>query len=158
MKILPLIISSAVILMSCDKKETKAGADKTTPSEIATSAETAPETAGTAPATAVASNPTQPQTAKSGAKPALNPAHGEPFHRCDISVGAPIDSAPQQNAAPQQMPQQSASNNNFNTSPIAPSVAAPVSAPQATGPKPALNPAHGEPHHRCDLQVGAPLT
>lgn len=100
-------------------------------------------------------------TSTPGNKPALNPAHGEPYHRCDIAVGAPIDSpAPAQNAAPQVVPQQAPVNNNsFNTNPISPSAApAPsVSSTSASGPKPALNPAHGEPHHRCDLQVGAPL-
>ena len=91
-------------------------------------------------------------------KPALNPEHGLPYHRCEIPVGAPIDSAPTQNAAPQVVPQQTAVNNSFNTNPISPSLA-PSSAPvQATGPKPANNPAHGQPHHRCDLEVGAPLT
>jgi len=25
---------------------------------------------------------------------ALNPAHGQPGHRCDIAVGAPLNSAP----------------------------------------------------------------
>ena len=59
------------------------------------------------PAAAIAT--TAVATNTSGKKPALNPAHGEPFHRCDISVGAPIDSAPQQNAAPQLMPPQNLS-------------------------------------------------
>jgi len=107
----------------------------------------------TTPETAVAT------TSDSGQKPALNPAHGEPYHRCDIQVGAPIDSpAPAQNTAPQVV-QQQAPANSFNTNPISPSAAPapPVSSTAAAGPKPALNPAHGEPHHRCDLQVGAPL-
>jgi len=80
-------------------------------------------------------------------KPALNPAHGQPYHRCEIAVGAPIDSAPAQQNAPQTQ---------------TPSILSPTVAPapqvQSLGPKPALNPAHGEPHHRCELAVGAPLT
>ncbi len=158
MKLLTLIFASAIALNSCEDKKTT---EKTTETAVSDTVKVADSTvsAVNSPAeinpTAVAATVTENN---SGTKPTLNPEHGQPFHRCDISVGAPIDSAPQQAAAPQSMPQQSASNNNFNTSPISPSIAAPSSAPQATGPKPALNPAHGEPHHRCDLQVGAPLT
>ena len=156
MKILTLILTSAVILNACEDKKTTTEENTVTPvSDTVKIADTTVSavnpSAEIAPTTTVAVN-------NSGAKPALNPAHGEPFHRCDIAVGAPIDSAPQQNPAPQVVPQQSASNNNFNTTPISPSIAQPAASPQATGPKPALNPAHGEPHHRCDLQVGAPLS
>lgn len=91
----------------------------------------------------------------SGSKPALNPAHGEPYHRCDIEVGAPIDSQPK-TVAPA-MTQQNVSSSNFDTNPI-PATVQPSASSQNLGPKPALNPPHGEPHHRCDLQVGAPLT
>lgn len=158
MKILTLILTSIVILNSCEDKKTT---EKTVETPVSDTVKVADSTVSAAnPAeeiTPTAVNTTVSEN-NSGAKPAFNPEHGKPFHRCDIAVGAPIDSAPQQNAAPQTMPQQSASNTNFNTSPISPSISAPVSTPQATGPKPALNPAHGEPHHRCDLQVGAPLT
>lgn len=95
----------------------------------------------------------QENTADNSGKPALNPPHGEPHHRCDIEVGAPLNSpAPVQNPAPVAMPKQAPVNNNFNTNPITPSASA-----QNNGVKPALNPPHGEPHHRCDLEVGAPL-
>ena len=167
MKILPLIIASAALVYSCDKKESTSkenseiSAPKTdsangTATASANVIDQNAELVAQVPANAVAANTPRE-------KPALNPAHGEPYHRCEIPVGAPIDSAPQQNAAPQvPSPQMQTSTTNFNTNPISPSmsgpVATPVSEPQATGPKPALNPAHGEPHHRCDLQVGAPLT
>lgn len=154
MKLLPLLIAGAALLMSCENKKvaiadtqttTAATADTLTPNNSELTAQVA-NSEVSAPVAATTS----------GTKPALNPAHGEPFHRCDIQVGAPIDSAPQ--AAPAQaMPQAGATPNSFNTNPISPS-AAPTANVQATGPKPALNPAHGEPHHRCDLQVGQPLT
>ena len=168
MKILTLLIASTILVNSCDKKEAQSTAMSEITTPIVDSTKVADTiTANTAtemkagvviqdPTVAVAKN-----TQTTG-KPALNPAHGEPFHRCDIQVGAPIDSAPQQNAAPVASPQMQTNNTSFNTSPISPSMTAPsappISAPQATGPKPANNPAHGEPHHRCDLQVGAPLT
>ena len=159
MKILTLILTSAVILNACEDKKTTS--EKTTETPVADTVKIEDSTVSAAnSAVEITPNAVASPVSEniSGEKPAFNPEHGKPFHRCDIAVGAPIDSAPQQNAAPISMPQQSASNNNFNTSPIAPSIAAPVSTPQASGPKPALNPAHGEPHHRCDLQVGAPLT
>lgn len=160
MKILPLLIASAAVLYSCDKKEASSKETTEVTAPVNDSANAADPIS--ANAELVAQDGTTAIAANSPSdKPALNPEHGQPYHRCEIPVGAPIDSAPQQNAAPQVIPQQSASNNNFNTNPISPSLspAAPSSSPvQATGPKPAKNPAHGEPHHRCDLEVGAPLT
>lgn len=140
MKKIPLIIfAAATLTVSCTKKANENSASTTQKANTETPSQEN---------NAVASND----------KPALNPAHGQPYHRCDIAVGAPIDSpAPVQNAAPQAIPQ-SAPNAGFNTNPISPSAAPSVSSSAAIGPKPALNPPHGEPHHRCDLQVGAPLT
>ena len=150
-KISILLFAVAAFTLSC--KNTK-----TTESQTKAGSETATSTAATG------ENPQNTATATTSAdpnRPELNPAHGEPYHRCDIQVGAPLDSpAPVQAAAPQVIPQQAPVSNNFNTNPIAPSAApAPsVSSTSSLGPKPALNPPHGEPHHRCDLQVGAPLT
>ena len=169
MKKISLIIFVAALAISCDKKQnettetaTETAVNQTKDSAVVAATENpsvqtqevqvnAPQQAQNGqvvPQNTAAANP-------SGKKPALNPAHGEPFHRCDIAVGAPIDSAPApQNPAPQP---QAPVNNNFNTNPIpaAPQQTAPVT--QNIGPKPAVNPPHGEPHHRCDLQVGAPL-
>lgn len=76
--------------------------------------------------------------------PGMNPPHGQPGHRCDIPVGQPLNSKP----APQ-APANVAQN---TPAPI------PVSQQVApTGPKPKLNPAHGEPFHDCALKVGDPL-
>jgi hypothetical protein len=69
----------------------------------------------------------------------LNPAHGQPGHRCDIPEGSPLSSAPTGTVnAPQTI------------------TSTPSPAPKtitAAG----MNPAHGEPGHRCDISVGAPL-
>jgi hypothetical protein len=85
------------------------------------------------------------------AKPVLNPVHGQPGHRCDIAVGAPLTPA---NTA--------ASSINSNTPAAGTQVFVPQPAGQTsaspTTPKPKINPAHGQDWHRCDLQVGAPLT
>ncbi|MCY0969648.1 hypothetical protein [Chryseobacterium wangxinyae] len=78
--------------------------------------------------------------------PGMNPPHGQPGHRCDIPVGQPLNSKP--------APQQTAQN-------IQQQAPQPVAAPQVvannTGPKPKLNPAHGEPWHDCAKKVGEAL-
>jgi hypothetical protein len=82
----------------------------------------------------------------------LNPAHGKPGHRCDIAVGAPLNSAAPVNTA-QTIPVPNQPSNPVLQSPAANALN--VSAPltTATG----LNPEHGKPGHRCDIAVGAPL-
>lgn len=74
---------------------------------------------------------------------ALNPAHGQPGHRCDIAVGAPLNGTAEKSnttTTPQKIDL-----NNMNATPP----------PTSGGGK--LNPAHGQPGHRCDIKVGDPL-
>jgi len=91
----------------------------------------------------------------------LNPEHGKPGHRCDIAVGAPLDSKPTQPAASPtiSLPANGQKGAPVISSPvITPTVtpaATPVTAAPVTGP--GLNPEHGKPGHRCDIAVGAPL-
>ena len=97
--------------------------------------------------------------------PKLNPAHGQPFHRCDIAVGSPLDAAPAkpattairtgaaptlENAARLNNPQ---ANNPQVNNPTAPTVAN----ASASGTPPKLNPPHGQPFHKCEIPVGSPL-
>ena len=105
----------------------------------------------------------------SGTKPRLNPAHGEPYHRCDIAVGAPLDSSPvnttrqtTNNQVQATAPQSSVSASSTMNNPTAPTIANAKrmnsSQPNTTnGVKPSLNPPHGQPYHRCDIAVGSPL-
>ena len=77
----------------------------------------------------------------------LNPEHGMPNHRCDIQVGAPLNSpagkpAPQAVTTPVQQ-----------TLPGAPSILNAPTSNTAVG----MNPPHGQPGHKCDVAVGAPL-
>lgn len=77
----------------------------------------------------------------------MNPPHGQPGHRCDISEGKPLDSKP----AP------------ANVQPAPTTVSTqpnPVTikeVPNATKTAPGMNPPHGEAGHRCEIAVGAPL-
>lgn len=76
----------------------------------------------------------------------LNPAHGQPGHRCDIAVGAPLSSAP---AATPQQPAV------VQSTPVA-TQAVPAAAPTNVT-APGMNPPHGQPGHDCSIAVGAPL-
>lgn len=79
----------------------------------------------------------------------LNPEHGKPGHRCDIAVGAPLNSTTTQ-TIPSSTP---TITNTPSISPQAPMVTPQASNPVAKG----MNPEHGKPGHRCDIGVGEPL-
>lgn len=139
---------------------------------------------GTTPATTTATSPApitstpqtvQPITAASTGKATagLNPAHGQPGHRCDIAVGAPLNSKPGAATTTTSAPANSSPvvgsspfNGATNTTPaqkstISPIPVTPVMPAGNTQAAPSsgagLNPAHGQPGHRCDIAVGAPL-
>ena len=76
----------------------------------------------------------------------LNPAHGQPGHRCEIPVGASMNSKPAipiSNSTVQVVPGTTSAVNNQST----------ISKPVTTG----INPEHGKPGHRCDIAVGEAL-
>lgn len=93
--------------------------------------------------TPVTINPTQGKPVATA--PGMNPPHGQPNHRCDIAVGAPLNS-PKAASTPAPVPTQV-------QTPV--NVAANSSAAVVTAP--GMNPPHGQPNHRCDIAVGAPL-
>jgi hypothetical protein len=125
-----LMLSSSV-LFSCDNQDKKIVVDNGSVPAMA---------ALTLPASPTLSTPVTatPAGSKSADK-ALNPKHGEPGHRCDIPVGAPLDSPPSNQSKP---------------TPPSASSAIPTPASAGSG---KLNPKHGEPGHRCDIPVGSPL-
>ena len=79
----------------------------------------------------------------------LNPAHGQPGHDCAIAVGAPLNSkgtkAVSANATPK-----------INVTQPAATTTSVVPVLNEKGQR--LNPAHGQPGHKCEVAVGAPLT
>lgn len=86
----------------------------------------------------------------------LNPAHGQPGHRCDIAVGAPLSSAPGKAPAMQSGQATVNSNGQVTASPTSPvQISQTQEAPVKTAP--GMNPPHGQPGHRCEIAVGAPL-
>lgn len=122
---------TAIVFTSCKKELEPQDSSPTT--EIAT-AEALPPQPTTQTGNFLSSKPAM--TAGG-----INPAHGQPGHRCDIAVGAPLNSpaATKQTAAVQ------------TASPVVTTTAAPVKT--AAG----MNPPHGQTGHRCDIAVGAPL-
>lgn len=78
----------------------------------------------------------------------MNPAHGQPNHRCDIAVGAPLNSPVVPAKTSPVSPQQ-------NTA-VPATIAAPTTAVTTPTPE-GMNPPHGQEKHRCDIAVGAPL-
>lgn len=91
---------------------------------------------------AVTVTPAQSNTTAANTK--LNPEHGKPGHRCDIAVGAPLNSKPVATTTP------------TTTTTTQQKPTANVSTPKTVTP-PGMNPPHGEPGHRCDIAVGSPL-
>ena len=102
----------------------------------------------TSPVSAAAAPVQAPANSATG----LNPAHGEPGHRCDIAVGAPLNSAP---AAPAPAVTAGTVPTTPESKTVAPAPTAPTPAPVATAP--GTNPPHGQPGHDCKIAVGAPL-
>ena len=88
----------------------------------------------------------------------MNPAHGQPGHRCDIPVGQPLSGQPA--ATPVS---QTVNTGNSNTIQIDPNSmsSGKVTIDNNSGKQiktaPGMNPPHGQPGHRCDIPVGQPL-
>ena len=162
-----LLLVTSLIIASCSSPKSDANVDKSimpegydpnanaaTPNATATNnslnanPSLAPNT-GMTQTQSIQQQPTQvtqmpniaAATNNSNAKVAsgLNPAHGQPGHRCDIPEGSPLSSAP---AAKINTPQTITSTPNPAINTVTPA---------------GMNPAHGAPGHRCDISVGAPL-
>lgn len=96
---------------------------------------------------------TQPQTQTA---PGMNPPHGQPGHRCEIPVGAPLNSKSVNQKQPQattqvvsqkveEKPVMKINSGNGSTT------------IEGVTTLPGMNPPHGQEGHRCDIAVGAPL-
>ncbi|SDE46478.1 hypothetical protein [Ulvibacter litoralis] len=126
-KKLSLVLFSVGALLVYSCKEDPKTNDKTTKTETTSPAETKTKTA-------------TPIKTVDGV--ALNPAHGQPGHRCDISVGAPLNGSSTPVKTNTQTSDVILNNGTNNTT---------------TLPKGTLNPAHGQPGHDCAVKVGDPL-
>lgn len=111
-----------------------------------------------APNTATPATTNQATTNQTAAKSNLNPPHGQPGHRCDINVGEPLDSPPRNmgGATPMTNAKPASSQGQpFLVNDAAKSRIAQEQGQTASSGK--VNPPHGQPGHRCDINVGDPL-
>jgi len=144
-KLLLSIVITSLVLISC-KKELEPQ-ESTATSELVRLGLAKDSTKTTTQTAAVQNPATNPNTVL-GSNKGINPAHGQPGHRCDIAVGAPLNSAPTQQgqAAPQTVQV-----NQGQPQVVTTTTTAPVKTAKG------MNPPHGQPGHRCDIAVGAPL-
>lgn len=140
------IVVSSLVLVSC-KKELEPQ-ESTATSELVRLGLAKDSTKAAAPATQTPAQMANPNTVLSDTK-GINPAHGQPGHRCDIAVGAPLNSAPAQQGQVSATAGQ-AVQVNPNQKQV---VTTTTQVKTAKG----MNPPHGQPGHRCDIPVGAPL-
>jgi hypothetical protein len=103
-------------------------------------------------------------TPTTGTTAALNPAHGQPGHNCDLPVGAPLNAAvsggtvpAQGSIAPITLPSNSAPAGGAAAQQVQMTPANPAQALPSSGATARLNPAHGQPGHDCNIPVGQPL-
>ena len=148
------IFLASLVFISCKKELQPQESSQTPTTEVA-----APETQtlekqfevqNPNTQTVQAPNPAQTQAAPTAA--GMNPPHGQPNHRCDIAVGAPLNSpkgATPPPPPPAPMPQ---------STPQGQATVTPVDmASGTTATKPGMNPPHGQEGHKCEIAVGAPL-
>lgn len=143
------ILLIAVVLISCKNE-----AENQTPKAVVPfyQMNTQQQTAVAPPAsqslyqpTAAQNTTTQVQTnAPVKVGKGMNPAHGQPGHRCDIPVGAPLNTPVTATPTTSKV----VSSNNIT---VTPNPTTTVQTPKG------MNPPHGQPGHRCDIAVGAPL-
>ncbi|MBA2500002.1 MAG: hypothetical protein H0V30_09775 [Chitinophagaceae bacterium] len=96
--------------------------------------------------------PIQP-TIGSGTSAKLNPAHGQPGHDCAVAVGAPLNKA----GTSQPVSPNPISSPSISLPGTISQLSAPNTTPNTKSSDGKLNPAHGQPGHRCDIAVGQPL-
>ncbi|HKR03749.1 MAG TPA: hypothetical protein VJY62_03870 [Bacteroidia bacterium] len=169
-KIFITLIISSCFLFACNSSNDSVSKEKeaaivpdsslqqnNAPSVSSTPAEMPPAINSGTTTTPVAVPLSSPPNQAAPVAAGMNPAHGQPNHRCDIAVGAPLNSAPTKTVAPDP------------GTPVTPSISpatsltpagAPGNTPITAAPTttaPGMNPPHGEPGHDCAIPVGAPL-
>lgn len=164
-----LIFVASLSIVSC-KKELQPQESSTDTTAVANTAADPNAITPTPIATPTANQPIQVDPAQMQATPApqaaaqpatvakgMNPAHGQPGHRCDIAVGAPLNSPPGKTPTPTQTAQTTTPAIVQKTSPnsgVPKTLAAPA---ETVVTAPGMNPPHGQAGHDCAVAVGAPL-
>ena len=170
LKIIAATFALSIIVTSCKKEEEEAVVSDTPKEIILPRVQPIPTGGYTTPSVEQQQQQVQQQTQQQATgqavtqtpvvtKPGMNPPHGQAGHRCDIQVGAPLNSKP---AAAQVQPGTATSKQITMPSPTmtstpnsTPALLQPNAAPVVTAP--GMNPPHGQEGHRCDVAVGAAL-
>lgn len=156
-------IAITLVIASCGSSDSETQATPPTVSDTSTNPQTTNTVATpaatpvTIPAPTVATTPGASTTISAATtNSALNPEHGKPGHRCDIAVGAPLNSKPTTPATT--TPATTTTPVNIST-PVVTQNNSPLTTNSKTTASTAagMNPEHGKPGHRCDIAVGAPL-
>lgn len=158
-KIILVSILSSILFVSCKKEEEIKPVEETQqPSQPFSGEAWLKQRVGNQgqqvqPVQQQAQQTTQAQTQTA---PGMNPPHGQPGHRCDIAVGAPLNSKPAQKSQPQTVTPTVTPKP--NEQPVMKVNSKEGSATiVGTTTLPGMNPPHGQEGHRCDVAVGAPL-
>ncbi|WNM20395.1 hypothetical protein [Flavobacterium capsici] len=160
-KFLASAFALSLVLISCKKEEEAVVSD--TPKEIIlprvqpipTGSYVTPQQTVQQPQQTVTPAPQPVAQNQVVTKPGMNPPHGQPGHRCDIQVGAPLSSPP--GAKPATMGTATAKHldpSMFTTTPAASPATAETTAVVT---EPGKNPPHGQEGHVCSIPVGADL-
>ena len=144
---LTFALASTALLFSC-KKEADIKNTSSSPTNVVPFTEVGNQMKSQQQTTAAHAKVTETTNTGTG----LNPAHGQPGHRCELPVGAPLNSAP----APSKITAPTATATTAVTT-TAPPVTNPPVANTTTPTPEGMNPPHGQANHRCDIAVGAPL-
>jgi hypothetical protein len=87
----------------------------------------------------------------------MNPAHGQAGHRCDIAVGAPLNSPVTKTTPPKTaIPADNEAAKNTSVL-MNPSFTPAAETAKTVITAPGMNPPHGQDGHRCEIAVGEPL-
>lgn len=150
-----IIVLSALVCISCKKEEeiqvsnkpivpfTQLGNQQVQQNTMQQPVQQVPQTTTTT---------TQQTAAPVKVAPGMNPSHGQPGHRCDIAVGAPLNSP--KAAVPTTTQKPVVTQSKVVSAPAA--TVAPPTGPLAPTPE-GMNPPHGQEGHVCSVAVGAPL-
>ncbi len=164
------LLAAGFLAISCKKEETTETSSDTPKEIIMPSVQSIP--AQTNQPVTQTVTPTQAQQpvangqqvtmnqAPVATKKGMNPPHGQPGHRCDIPVGAPLNSPPGTNNQPKAgtaITQQITPSAVSAQTPAAQTATPAILDPNAPVTAPGMNPPHGQPGHQCGIAVGAPL-
>ena len=163
----------SILFISCKKEDdTTSNTPSTTPKEIIMPrVQAIPAQTYTQQPTTQNIAPVQNQTATQNGqvvtpnpvatKLGMNPPHGQAGHRCDIAVGAPLNSPKSKQPSPGIATSQPVVTSSTITpaqttqAATTPAILNPNATETVTAP--GMNPPHGQAGHECAVAVGAPL-